>query len=68
MQVTGVVEDSQAVTQKQKQFNIDKDQETFTGMRLLELGRGIFIGGTWGVLGLRRRILVCLLTCPPNKY
>jgi len=62
MQVTGVVEDSQAATQKQHQLKIDKNQETFTGLRLLEFGRAVFIGGIWGVLGLRKRILVRLPT------
>jgi hypothetical protein len=58
MQVTGVVEDSIAAQIKANQYLRDKNQETFTGLRLMEAGRAVLVGGVWGVLGLRRRILV----------
>ncbi|KAE9362927.1 hypothetical protein N431DRAFT_357093 [Stipitochalara longipes BDJ] len=58
MQVTGVVEDSHAASQKYLQSKIDKNQETITGLRLMEAGRAVFVGGVWGVLGLRKRILL----------
>ncbi|KAH8650946.1 hypothetical protein BGZ60DRAFT_191211 [Tricladium varicosporioides] len=58
MQVTGVVEDSNAAKLKQSQYQIEKNMETLTGLRLMELGRGVLVTGVWGVLGLRRRILL----------
>jgi hypothetical protein len=58
MQVTGVVEDSNAAKAEIKAYKKQKRNETFTGLRLMEIGRASLIGGVWGVLGLRRRILV----------
>ncbi|KAK0109405.1 hypothetical protein ONS95_002103 [Cadophora gregata] len=58
MQVTGVVEDSLAARQKIMQLMNDKNQETFTGLRFMEIGRGVLVGGVWGVMGLRRRVLL----------
>jgi len=58
MQVTGVVEDALAARAKSKALADQKNDDTFTGLRLLEVGRGVLVGGVWGVLGLRRRILV----------
>lgn len=58
MQVTGVVEDSLAARQKIVQSMNDKNQETFTGLRFMEIGRGVLVGGVWGVMGLRRRVLL----------
>lgn len=58
MQVTGVVEDSLAVKVKATQCVIDKNQETITGLRMMEAGRSVLVAGVWGVMGLRRRILV----------
>jgi len=53
--VTGLIEDHR---QKDKESTNERLRETFAGLRLMEVGRGIFVAGTWGVLGLRRRILV----------
>jgi hypothetical protein len=58
MQVTGVVEDSAAAKSKAKAYKLEKNEETFTGLRLMEAGRAILVAGVWGVIGLRRRILV----------
>jgi hypothetical protein len=58
MQVTGVVEDSVAAKAKVAEFIAQKNQETLNGLRLMEVGRATLVGGVWGVLGLRRRILV----------
>ena len=58
MQVTGVVEDSAAARAEAKAYKAAKNEETFTGLRLMEVGRAALVGGVWGVLGLRRRILV----------
>jgi len=58
MQVTGVVEDSRAAKAKMKASNDDRLEETFTGLRFMEVGRPLLVAGVWGVLGLRRRILV----------
>ena len=58
MQVTGIVEDTIAARLKTNEDIINKNQETLTGLRLMEVGRYVFVGGVWGVLGLRRRILV----------
>lgn len=58
MQVTGVVEDSIAAKAEAKAYQQQKNEETFTGLRLMEIGRASLVGGVWGVLGLRRRILV----------
>ena len=58
MQVTGVVEDSIAAKSRAKAYRLQKNQETYTGLRLMEAGRAVLVGGVWGVLGLRRRVLV----------
>jgi hypothetical protein len=58
MQVTGIVEDTIAARLKANEDIINKNQETLTGLRLMEAGRYGLVGGVWGVLGLRRRILV----------
>lgn len=58
MQVTGVVEDSIAAKAEAKAYKQRKNEETFIGLRLMEIGRASLVGGVWGVLGLRRRILV----------
>lgn len=67
MQVTGVVEDSLAAKAKANQYMDDKNQETFTGLRLMEAGRAVLVGGVWGVLGLRRRILVPISSTLPTR-
>jgi hypothetical protein len=61
MQITGVVEDSNAAKLKASQALLDKTMETYKGLRILEVGRAVMVGGIWGVLGLRRRILVCYI-------
>jgi hypothetical protein len=68
MQVTGVVEDSIAVKAKAVEHIAKKNQETIAGLRLIELGRTALVGGVWGVLGLRRRILVWISVpfCEPE--
>lgn len=58
MQATGVVEDAKTALTKAKKAITEKHKETFTGLRLMEVGRAALVGGVWGVLGLRRRILV----------
>ncbi|CZR69199.1 uncharacterized protein PAC_19099 [Phialocephala subalpina] len=58
MQVTGVVEDSIAAREKAEQYIREKNHETFVGLRLMDACREMYIGGTWGVIGLRRRILL----------
>jgi hypothetical protein len=60
MQVTGVVEDSHALKQNASYQKTRKVEDTFTGLRLMEIGRAVLVGGVWGVLGLRRRILVMI--------
>ena len=59
MQVTGVVEDSSVARSKAKEYLERKNEDTFLGRRLMDAGRAALVGGVWGVLGLRRRILVC---------
>lgn len=64
MQVTGIVEDSIAARLRAKEALLLKNYETLTGLRLMEGGRAALVAGVWGVLGLRRRILVsvpCML-------
>ncbi|TVY39032.1 hypothetical protein LOCC1_G006079 [Lachnellula occidentalis] len=58
MQATGVVEDAKTALIKAKKAITEKHKETFTGLRLMEVGRAALVGGVWGVLGLRRRILL----------
>ena len=58
MQVTGVVEDSLTARAKAVEYKNKKIEDTFAGLRLMEVGRAVLVGGVWGVLGLRRRILV----------
>jgi hypothetical protein len=60
MLVTGIVEDALAAKSKDKASRQQKNRDTLTGLRLMELGRATLVGGVWGVLGLRRRILVWL--------
>ena len=60
MQATGVVEDAKTALIKVKKATTEKHKETFTGLRLMEVGRAALVGGVWGVLGLRRRILVSI--------
>lgn len=63
MLVTGIVEDALAAKVKAKTSRHQKNRDTLTGLRLMELGRATLVGGVWGVLGLRRRILVRLRQC-----
>ncbi|KUJ07670.1 uncharacterized protein LY89DRAFT_659889 [Mollisia scopiformis] len=58
MQVTGVVEDAVAAKEKANLYLAAKNQESFLGLRLMDACRTTFIGGVWGVIGLRRRILL----------
>ena len=61
MQVTGIVEDALLARIKAGESLVKKNQETLTGLRLMEGGRAALVAGVWGVLGFRRRILVILL-------
>ncbi|KAH8598219.1 hypothetical protein B0O99DRAFT_684264 [Bisporella sp. PMI_857] len=58
MEVTGIVEDHRLAKRKALKETQEKLEETYMGLKLLELGRLSLIGGVWGVLGLRRRILL----------
>ena len=58
MQVTGVVEDAIAAKKEARQYMSEKNKETFRGLRFLEAGRAVLVGGVWGVIGFRRRVLV----------
>ncbi|KAJ5035292.1 uncharacterized protein L3040_007767 [Drepanopeziza brunnea f. sp. 'multigermtubi'] len=58
MQVTGVVEDALAAQLKAHESMREKNEETLTGLRLMEVGRAVLVAGVWGVMGLRRRILL----------
>ncbi|KAG4434398.1 hypothetical protein IFR05_010131 [Cadophora sp. M221] len=58
MQVTGVVEDVMAVREKATQTIFEKHQELVLGLRFMEVGRAVLVGGVWGVMGLRRRVLL----------
>ncbi|RDW74162.1 hypothetical protein BP5796_07604 [Coleophoma crateriformis] len=61
MQATGVVEESSVTKAKERAVKELEEKETLTGLRLLEFGRVALVGGVWGVLGLRRRILFSFL-------
>jgi hypothetical protein len=56
--VTGIVENAKIALAKTKKVIYEKNKKMYTGLRFIEVGRAAFIGGVWGVLGLRRRILV----------
>lgn len=58
MQVTGIVEDLNAVRAAAKLHNTQKIEETIRGLRILEAGRATLQAGVWGVVGFRRRVLV----------
>ncbi|KAI9046450.1 hypothetical protein LZ554_009199 [Drepanopeziza brunnea f. sp. 'monogermtubi'] len=58
MQVTGVVEDALAAQLKAHESMLEKNEETLTGLRLMEVGRAVLVAGVWGVMGFRRRILL----------
>lgn len=60
MLVTGIVEDALAARSKAKALKQQKNRDTLIGLRLMELGRALFVGGAWGILGLRWRVLVQL--------
>lgn len=60
MQVTGVVEDLLAARDKAAEMYVQKQEELLAGVRFMEVGRAILVGGVWGVMGLRRRILVMM--------
>jgi hypothetical protein len=64
MQVTGVVEDSRAAKAKVKASNDDRMRETFAGLKYMEFGRPLLVAGVYGVIGLRRRILVSGMNHP----
>ena len=58
MQVTGVVEDSITAKARARAFRVDKNEETLTGLNLMEVGRSVLVAGVWGTMGLRKRILL----------
>ncbi|KAA8575881.1 hypothetical protein MFRU_059g00040 [Monilinia fructicola] len=58
MQVTGIVEDLNAVRAAAKLHNTQKIEETIRGLRILEAGRATLQAGVWGVVGFRRRVLL----------
>jgi hypothetical protein len=58
MQVTGIIEETSAAKAKEKAQKDDLTEEQRIGKRLLKGGREMLVGGVWGVIGLRRRILV----------
>ncbi|KAG9232624.1 hypothetical protein BJ875DRAFT_73251 [Amylocarpus encephaloides] len=58
MQVTGIVEDSIAAKAIATESLMSKNRDTLSGIRAMEYGRALLVGGIWGVLGLRRRILL----------
>lgn len=64
MQVTGIVEDARAARAKVKAAQLEKLEETYVGLRYMEYGRPLLVAGVWGVLGLRRRILVSFALVP----
>lgn len=68
MQVTGVVEDAMAAREKATQMIFDKHQELVLGLRFIEVGRAVLVGGVWGVMGLRRRVLVELPLDSQGKH
>jgi hypothetical protein len=67
MQVIGVAEPENSTTaletEIQRQY---QDYEDGVGGLLLRVGRGLEIGGVWGVNGLRQRILVRLASRKPD--
>ncbi|OWP02561.1 hypothetical protein B2J93_4404 [Marssonina coronariae] len=58
MQVTGVVEDSLAAKYKAQLSEQEENREARAALRLMEVGRMVLVGGVWGVLGLRMRVLL----------
>lgn len=58
MQTTGVVEDADVAKRKYLSAQYEKSRDTLTALNLMECGRVVLTGGIWGVMGLRRRVLV----------
>jgi len=61
MQAAGIIEETADIQARDKVVESNIRQETEVGLRRLEFGRVLLVGGVWGVVGLRRRILVTSL-------
>jgi hypothetical protein len=57
------VEDLSTAKAEMRKSQAAKNRETFAGLRMMEFGRAALVGGVWGVLGLRRRVLVSFFFC-----
>jgi hypothetical protein len=58
MQAAGIIEETADIQARDKIVENNLRQETEVGLRRLEFGRVLLVAGVWGVVGLRRRILV----------
>ncbi|RKF71187.1 hypothetical protein GcC1_105001 [Golovinomyces cichoracearum] len=58
MLASGIVEDAAVAMERSRKDEEEKQIESFIGFKLIEVGRAFLHTGVWGVIGLRRRILV----------
>lgn len=58
LSAVGVIEETSQIRARDKAIEENLQRETEMGLRRLEIGRVILVGGVWGVCGLRRRVLV----------
>ncbi|RKF79454.1 hypothetical protein GcM1_202029 [Golovinomyces cichoracearum] len=58
MLASGIVEDAAVAMERSRKDEEEKQIESFIGFKLIEVGRAFLHTGVWGVIGLRRRILI----------
>ena len=60
LETAGIIEEYSTVKKREAKARKLKEEESRAGLRLLDYGRYSLQMGTWGIVGLRRRIMVCL--------
>jgi hypothetical protein len=58
MQAAGIIEETAQIRAREKELDQTITDETEMGLRRLEIGRVLLVAGVWGVIGLKRRVLV----------
>ena len=60
LETAGIIEEYSTVKKREAKTRRLKEEESRAGLRLLDYGRYSLQMGTWGIVGLRRRIMVRL--------
>jgi len=58
MEVTGIVENRRLLSKQATELRKELQRDGTIGLRLIQTGQIVLVGGLWGVIGLRKRILV----------